>query len=131
MRKVFSHLINELDNVKEEYNRYREEVKNATKEDVTGGHSQTTREVAPSPDHTQQSQSTDAQKIVTSGGGRRKLFSEIVKNQDNNKRYRITLKPKEETITPEQIKSQLKKSINPRTSKSVSRPLKQLERGVL
>ena len=50
---------------------------------------------------------------MPSGGGRRKLFSEIVKNQDDNKRYRITLKPKEETITLEQIKLQLKKSINP------------------
>jgi hypothetical protein len=50
---------------------------------------------------------------VTSGGGRKKLFSEVVKNQGNNKRYRTTLKPKEENITPQQIKSQLKNSINP------------------
>ena len=50
---------------------------------------------------------------MTSGGGRKKLFSEVVKNQGNNKRYRITLKPKEENITAEQIKRQLKNSINP------------------
>ena len=49
---------------------------------------------------------------MTSGGGIGKLFSEAVKNQENNKRYRMTMKLKEENITPEQIKSQLKKSIN-------------------
>ena len=80
--------------MKEEYNRYREEVNNATKSDVTGGLSQPTRQMAPSLDHTQQSESTEARQIVTSGGGRKKRFSEVVKNQGNNKRYRITLKPK-------------------------------------
>jgi hypothetical protein len=85
--------------VKEEYNRYREEVKNAMKEDVMGGKSQTTRHMAPSLDHSQQSQITGLWQIVPSGGRRRKLFSEVVKNQDNQ-RYRITLKLEEETITP-------------------------------
>ena len=51
-RKAFSHLIHQLDYMKEEYNRYREEVKNATKSDVMGGLSQPTRLVAPSLDHT-------------------------------------------------------------------------------
>ena len=74
LRKAFSHLIHQLDNVKEEYNRYREEVKNATNSDVTGGFSQPTKQVAPSPDHSQQSQNTGARKIMTSGGGRRKVF---------------------------------------------------------
>jgi len=113
LRKVFSNLMNQLQNVKDGYKKYTEEFKNATKEEVTGRDRQTTRQVAPSLDHTQQSQSTRAWQIRPSGGGRRKLFSETVKNQDDNKRYRITLKPKEETITPEQIKLQLKKSINP------------------
>jgi tellurite resistance protein len=111
LRKSFSHLIHQLDNVKEEYKRYKEEVKKAMKSSVTEGLSQPTRQVAPSLDHTQQSQSSRAPQIMTSGGERRKLFSEVVKNQESNKRYRITLKPKEENITPEQIKSQLKKSI--------------------
>ena len=131
LRKVFSHLINEINNVKEEYNSYREEVKNATK-DVAGGHSQTTRQVTQSSDHTQQSQSTGARQIMTSGGGRRKLFSEIVKNQDNNKRYRITLESKEETITPEQIKTQLKKNTNPTDIKVGIKAVKTIrDRGLL
>jgi len=78
LRKAFFHLI-QLDNVKEEYNRYREEVKNATKSDLTEGLSQPTRQVAPSFDHTQQSQSTGARQIMTSGGGRRKLFRKSLK----------------------------------------------------
>ena len=80
LMKVFSHLINQLDNVKE-YNRYRDEFKNAKRDDVAGEHSQKTRQVAPSLDHTQQSQSTGAREIMTSGGGRRKRVSEIVKNK--------------------------------------------------
>jgi len=70
--------------------------------------------VAPSLDNTQQSESTGARQIVTfGGGGINKLFSEVVTNQGNNKRYRITLKQKKENITPEQIKSQLKRRLNP------------------
>jgi hypothetical protein len=108
LRKVFSHLMNQLDNVKEEYTRYREEVKNAARDMVTGGNSQTTRQVAPSLNHTQQSQIIGAwQTMPSEVGGRRKLFTEVVKNQDS-KRYRITLKSKEEAITPVQYKLQLK-----------------------
>ena len=113
LRKIFSHLMNQLENVKDEFKKYWEEVKETTKEEIMGGDSQTTRQVAPSLEHTKQSQSTEARQIVLSGGGRKKLFSEVVKNQDEDKRYRITLKPKEEDITPEQIKLQLKKTINP------------------
>ena len=113
LRKIFSHLMNELENVKDEYKRYRYEVKKTTKEEVRGGDSLTTRQVAPSLEHTQQSHSIGARQVASSGGGRRKLFSEAVKNQDDSRRYRITLISKEETITPEQIKLQLKKSINP------------------
>jgi predicted exporter len=85
LRKAFSHLIPQLDNVKEECNKYREEVKNAMKSNVMGGLSQPTRHVAPSVDHTQQSESTGAWQIVTSGGGRKKLFSEVVKMKATTK----------------------------------------------
>jgi hypothetical protein len=105
LRRAFSHLINQLENVREEYSRYREEIKNVAKHEAAGGDSQTSRQVAPSLDHTQQSQSSGTWQMMPSGaGGRRKLFAEVVKNQDDNKRYRITLKPKEESVTPEQIK---------------------------
>ena len=36
----------------------------------------------------------------------------MMKNEEN-KRYRITLKAKDDTLKPEQIKLQLKKNINP------------------
>ena len=118
--------------MKEEYNRYREEIKNATKNDVMGWLSQPTRQVAPSLDHTQQSESTGARQIVTSGREKKKLFSEVVKNQGNNKRYRITLKPKEENITAEQIKRQLKNSINPTDIKVGIKAVKSIrDRGLI
>jgi hypothetical protein len=44
--------------------------------------------------------------------GRRKLYTDEVINQEE-KRFRITLKAKDETTTPEQIKQQLKMNINP------------------
>jgi hypothetical protein len=47
---------------------------------------------------------------LPSEGGRRKLYVDAVKNQEE-KRFRITLKAKDET-TPEQIKQQLKMNIN-------------------
>jgi len=75
LRRAFFQLVLQLDNVKEECNRYREEVKNATKGDVAGGLGLSTRQVAPSLDHTQQPQSTGERQIMTSGG-RRQLFSE-------------------------------------------------------
>ena len=52
------------------------------------------------------------QLVLPSEGGRRKLFLEAVKKEDN-KRYRITLTSKDEALTLEQIKTQLKRSINP------------------
>jgi len=60
LRKIFSHLMNELENVKDEYKRYRYEVKKTTKEEVTGGVSLKTRQVAPSMEHIQQSEHRSA-----------------------------------------------------------------------
>ena len=114
LRKAFILIYKQLDNVKEEYNSYRKEVKNTMKGEGSGGIPQTDGQVAASIDYTLQAQVNNIQQIVPPIGGiRRKFFSEVVKNQDNNKRDKITLKPKETTTTPEQIKSQLKNSINP------------------
>jgi hypothetical protein len=49
--------------------------------------------------------------VLPSEGGRRNLYAEAVENEE--KRYRITLKAKDDTLSPEQIKLQLKKNINP------------------
>jgi protease II len=89
------------------------DVKNTTKLEGPGGLTQTDGQAATSIDYTLQAQNNYTQQVVPSTGERRsKLYSEVVKTQDN-KRYKITLKPKKATTTPEQIKSQLKNSINP------------------
>jgi hypothetical protein len=112
LRKAFDLIYKQLDSVKEEYNSCREEVKNTMKGEGTGGIIQTNEQVAASIDYTLQAWNNNMQIVPPIGGGR-KLYSEVVKNKDNNKRYKITLKPKDTTTTPEQIKSQLKNSINP------------------
>jgi len=68
--------------------------------------------VTPSLDHMQQSPRSGVQLVLPSEDGRRKLFSEAVKKEEN-KRYRITLTPKDEDLSPELIKIQLKKNIHP------------------
>ena len=113
LRKAFILIYKQPENVKEEYNSYRKEVKNTMKGEGPGGITQTDGQVAASVDYTPQAQNNNMQQIVPPLGERRKLFSEVVKNQDNNKRHRITLKPKETTTSPEQIKAQLKNCINP------------------
>jgi hypothetical protein len=52
----------------------------------------------------------------------------MVKNEES-KRYRITQKAKDNTLTPEQIKPQLKRTSIRQTSKSALRQSKQLKIG--
>jgi flagellar biosynthesis chaperone FliJ len=90
LRKDFSTLKIQLKSAEDEQNKLREEVKNA-KEVKVRGDSQTTRQVAPSLDHTQKYTRSGVQ-LVTQFEVGRKLYSEAVKK--DNKRYRITLTPK-------------------------------------
>ena len=83
------------------------------REQAVGGYSPATRQVTPSLDQPLQPQTNGARQIMSSGGGGKKLFSEAVKNLENDKRYRITVKTKDDSLTPEQIKIQLKETINP------------------
>ena len=53
--------------------------------------------------HILQSPRDGARQVLPSEGGRRKLYAEAVKIE-KNKRYRITLKAKDDTLSPEQIK---------------------------
>jgi hypothetical protein len=62
--------------------------------------------------------------VPTSDGKRRKLFSEVLK--DGHKRYKITLKTKDNSQSPKQIKLQLKKDINPTEIKVSIKTLKTL-----
>jgi len=78
----------------------------------TGGPNQTTEHPATYFDCTLQTRN-NTQQLVSPTGGIRRLYSEKLKNKDNNKRHTMSLKPKDTTSTPEQIKSQLKKQYNP------------------
>ena len=61
-----------------------------------------------SVDYTLRPETNSTQHMTPPASGRGKLFSDVLKNQDY-KRHTVTLKPKETTTTPEQIKNQLKK----------------------
>jgi hypothetical protein len=74
--------------------------------------SQSVRQVAPSLDHKQQTSRSGARTVSPSEGRRRKLFLEVLKDE-GDKRYKITVKAKDKSQLPEQIKRQLKKDINP------------------
>jgi len=94
--------------VNDENKSLKEEVKNAMKEAATRRDSHTARQAAPSLDHRQQPERGVRQMLLPEGG-RRKLYVDTVKNQEE-KRSRITLKAKDETTNPQQIK-QLKINI--------------------
>jgi uncharacterized protein YjaZ len=51
--------------------------------------------------------------VLPSEGEKRKLYANAVKKKQE-KRFRITMKAKDETTTPEQIKHKLKMNINPK-----------------
>ena len=78
---------------------------------VSAGITQTDGQMGASIHYTLQAQNDIQQAFPLIGGRRRKLFPEVFKNQDNNKRFKITLKPKETTTTLEQISSQLENSL--------------------
>jgi hypothetical protein len=99
----------QLKSAEDERKKLMEEVRNI-KEANARGDSQTTRQVAPSLDHTQKNTRSEVQQVAPADGGS-KLYSEAVK-KEGNKRYRITLTPNDEALSPEQIKTQLK-NINP------------------
>jgi len=112
LRKVFSQLKSELKNTNEECKKLQKEVSNAKESKARGGDSRSVRQVAPSLGHTQQSPSGGARQVLPPAGGRRKLYADAVKNE-GTRRYRVTLKAKDATLTTEQIKLQLRKHINP------------------
>jgi hypothetical protein len=99
----------QLKSAEDERKKLMEEVRNI-KEANARGDSQTTRQAAPSLDHTQKNTRSEVQQVAPADGGS-KLYSEAVK-KEGKKRYRITLTPKDEALSPEQIKTQLKQNIN-------------------
>ena len=131
LRKEFSQLKIQLETVNKECKKLREEIKNGTEEMAKRRDSQLVGQVATSVDHIQQSPRDGARHVLPSEGGRRKLYSDAVKIE-KNQRYRITLKAKDGTLTPERIKLQLKQKINPTDIKVGIKVVKSLrDRGII
>ena len=84
LRKEFSILKCQIKTEKEEQKKLREEVKNA-KDELVRRDRQTSRQVAPSLDHMQQSTSSGDQLVLPSGGKWWKLYSEITKKSRKQK----------------------------------------------
>jgi len=127
LSKEFSILKYQIKTEKDEQKKLREEVKN-TKDEMVRRDRQTTRQVAPSLDHMQQLTSSGDQLVLPSGSERRKLYLQITK-KEQNKRYKLTLTPKDGSLTLEQIKAQLKRNINPTDIKVGIKAIKTIRDG--
>jgi hypothetical protein len=92
LKKVFSKIKTQIEDKREENKKkLSEEVRKVTEEMARMRDSQLARQVAPSLDHVQQTSRSGARQIPPSEGRRRKLFSEVLKDEAD-KRYKITLK---------------------------------------
>jgi len=112
LSKVFAKMKTQLENKSTENIKLIQMVMKVTEEMERTKGSLTARQVAPSLYHRHHTYSGEAQQMLLSEYGRRRLFSVVLKN-DGGKRYRITVKFKHINQSTEQIKSQLKKDINP------------------
>jgi hypothetical protein len=129
LKKVFSKIKTQIEDKREENKKkLSEEVIKVTEEMARMRDSQPARHVAPSLDHMQQTSRSGARPMPPSEGRRRKLFSEVLKDK-GDKEYKITLKAKNNSQSPEQIKLQLKKDINPTDIKVGIKTLKTLQDG--
>ena len=126
--KVYSNLKTQLDITSDENKKLKVEVKKVKEEIVEMLERQTARQVAPSLDCMQQTSRRDVRQLSPSAGRNRKLFSEVLRGE-GEKRYKITLKAKDNGQSPEQIKLQLKKEINPTNIKVGIKTFKTLRDG--
>jgi len=127
LRKLFAKMKTQLENKNKENKKLNEEVMKVTEEMERTSGSHAVRQVAPSLDHMQHTYSGEARQMLPSEDRRRKLFTEVLKD-DGGKRYRITLKAKNNSQSTEQIKSQMK-DINPTDIKVGIKALKTLRDG--
>ena len=128
LRKVFSKMKTQLKNKSEENKKLSKEFMKVTEEMVRMRNSQPVIQVAPSLDHKQEISRSEAQPVPPSEGRRKKLFVEVLKD-GADKRYKLTLTAKGKSQSPEQIKLQLKKDINPTDIKVGVKTLKTLRDG--
>jgi hypothetical protein len=128
LRKVFSKMKTQLENKSVENKKLSEEVMKVTEVMERMKVSQPARQVAPSLDHMQQTSRSGARHVSRSEGRRRKNFLEVLKDE-GDRRNKITLKATDNSQSPEQIKLQLKKDINPADIKVGIKTLKTLRDG--
>ena len=96
IRKEFFQMKVQLQNVNDENKNINEEVKSATKKAATRRYSHTARQVALFLHHRQQPE-RGVRQVLPPERGRRKFYADEVKNQEE-KRFRMTLKAKDETL---------------------------------
>jgi regulator of replication initiation timing len=128
LRKVFSNLKTQLDITSDENKKLKVEVKKAQEAMVERRERPTARQVAPSLDNRRQTPSSHVRQLSPPAGRNRKLFTEVLKG-GGDKRYKLTLKAKDNEKSPEQIKLQLKKEINPTDIKVGIKTFKTLQDG--
>jgi len=101
----------QLESRSEENKKLSQEFMKVTEEMERLKDSQPVRQVVSSREHMQQTSRSGPRQAPPSEAGRRKLFSEVLKDE-RDKRHTITLKSKDSGQSEEQIKLQLKKEIN-------------------
>ena len=128
LREIFSKIKTQLENKYKENKILSKDIMEVNEEMAKFRDSQPVREVTPYPDHKQQTSRSGARPVPPSEGRKRKLFSNLLQD-GREKRYKTTLKAKDKSQTPEQIKLQLKKFINPTDIKVGIKTLKTLREG--
>ena len=128
LRKVLSNLKSQLDITRDENKKLKVEVKKTQEAMVERRERQNARQVAPSLDKQQTPSSRVSLLSPPAGRNRKLLFSEALKGGED-KRYKITQKAKDIEKSPEQIKLQIKKEINPTDIKVGIKSFKTLRMG--
>ncbi|PSN52487.1 hypothetical protein C0J52_11231 [Blattella germanica] len=96
----------------DENKKFNDEVKNAKEELHRKNHSCHARQGAASTGHIQEIPGCGARVLPPSRASKPKLYSDAVKG-NIEKRYKITVKAKDHSQSSEQVKTLLKKNINP------------------
>ena len=131
LRKAFSKIKTHLENKNEENKKLNEEVRITTQNLARMRDSRPAGQVTPSLDHTLQTPRSGERQVPASERGRRKLFADVLKGE-SSRRYTLSLKAKSNNQTVEQIKSQIKREINPTEIKVGIKAFKTLrDRGIL
>jgi hypothetical protein len=128
LRKVVCKMKTQLEIKSEENMRLSKEVMEVTEEMARRIDRQSVRHVAPSLDQKQWTSRNGARLVLPSEDSRTKLFSVMLK-EGGGKSFKITLKAKDKSQSPDQIKLQLKKNINPTDIKVGIKTLKTLRDG--